>query len=215
MGQGSSIRQRGWAAVLIVLAVLVVDQVIKIWVKTHLCLGETAIEWEAYGIVWFKMTFLENNGAAGSLNLFGNKILLTLFRFAAIVAISYYMWLLTRKKETVRWGYFICIALVLAGATGNLIDCMFYGLCFTDSPRFPQVVAEYVGFGGFGHYAGFLEGKVVDMFELPFTFVWNIADAAITIGVILLLLFYRKELSELSFSTSKKSKTPEEIAHEA
>ena len=98
MGQGSSIRQRGWAAVLIVLAVLVVDQVIKIWVKTHLCLGETAIEWEAYGIVWFKMTFLENNGAAGSLNLFGNKILLTLFRFAAIVAISYYMWLLTRKK---------------------------------------------------------------------------------------------------------------------
>lgn len=216
MGQHSSIKRRGWVAAGIVLAVLVIDQVIKIWVKTHMYIGETAIEWDAFGITWFKMTFLENNGAAGNLNLFGSKILLTLFRFLAIIVMGYYMWLLTKKKELVRWGYYICLALILAGAAGNLIDCMFYGLCFSASPEYTTVVADYVGWGGAGHYAGFLEGMVVDMFRMPFTFVWNIADAAITIGVILLLLFYRKELSELSFGRSKMtSETSEEIAHEA
>jgi signal peptidase II len=76
---------------------------------------------------------------------------------------------------------------------------MFYGLCFTSS--IGGTVAQYVGFAGDNHYAGFLEGRVVDMFEMPFTFVWNIADAAITIGVIMLLLLYRKDLGKISLKS--------------
>lgn len=164
-----------------------------------MAIGETAIQLDAFGIEWFRMTFLENEGAAGGLKLFGSKIFLSLFRIVAILVVGYYMWLLTLKKEPVRWGYYICLAMVFAGAAGNLIDCMFYGLCFSASG---VGIANYVGFAGEGHYAGFLEGRVVDMFELPFTFVWNIADAAITCGVILILLFYRKEISQISFRRS-------------
>lgn len=190
---------QGRLAMLLIIVILLLDQVVKIWVKTHMYYGETVIQLDAFGIEWFKMTFLENNGAAGGLEIFGSKIFLSIFRIVAIIVVGYYMWLLTLKKEQVRWGYYICLALVFAGAAGNLIDCMFYGLCFSVSPIHTSIVADYVGFAGEGHYAGFLEGKVVDMFELPFTFIWNIADAAITCGVILVLLFYRKEISQISF----------------
>ncbi|MBR1447180.1 MAG: signal peptidase II [Prevotella sp.] len=183
-------------AVLLIIAILLVDQIVKIWVKTHLAIGDVAFQVSAFDIDWLTMTFLENNGAAGGLQLFGSKIFLSLFRLVAIVFVGYYIWLLSTKKEPVRWGYYICMAMIFAGAAGNLIDCMFYGLCFSASGG--DVVAQYVGFAGEGHYAGFLEGRVVDMFEMPFTFVWNIADAAITIGVIVLLLFYRKEMGQIS-----------------
>ena len=142
---------------------------------------------------WFYITFIENMGMAFGMQL-GSKILLSLFRVVAIAVLGYYIWLEVKKQA--RWGYIVCLSMVLAGAAGNLIDCMFYGLCFSASTG--DTIANYVGFAGEGHYAGFLEGKVVDMFEMPFTFVWNIADAAITIGVILLLLFYRKEMSQIS-----------------
>lgn len=183
-------------AVLLVIVILLIDQIVKVWVKTHMSPGDIEFQVNAFGIDWLTMTFLENNGAAGGLQIFGSKMFLSLFRLVAIVFVGYYIWLLTTKKESVRWGYFFCMAMIFAGAAGNLIDCMFYGLCFSASSS--DVIANYVGFAGEGHYAGFLEGKVVDMFEMPFTFVWNIADAAITIGVILLLLFYRKEMSQIS-----------------
>lgn len=183
-------------AVLLIIAILLIDQVVKIWVKTHMAPGDIEFQVNAFDVNWLTMTFLENNGAAGGIQIFGSKIFLSLFRLLAIIFVGYYIWLLTNKKEPVRWGYFICMALIFAGAAGNLIDCMFYGLCFSVSTG--DTIANYVGFAGEGHYAGFLEGKVVDMFEMPFTFVWNIADAAITIGVILLLLFYRKEMSQIS-----------------
>lgn len=183
-------------AVLLIIAILLIDQVVKIWVKTHMASGDIEFQVNAFDINWLTMTFLENNGAAGGIQIFGNKIFLSLFRLLAIIFVGYYIWLLTTKKESVRWGYFICMAMIFAGATGNLIDCMFYGLCF--SPSSGDVIANYVGFAGEGHYAGFLEGKVVDMFAMPFTFVWNIADAAITVGVIILLLFYRKEMGQIS-----------------
>jgi len=183
-------------AVLLIIAILLIDQVVKIWVKTHMAPGDIEFQVNAFDVNWLTMTFLENNGAAGGIQIFGNKIFLSLFRLLAIIFVGYYIWLLTTKKESVRWGYFICMAMIFAGAAGNLIDCMFYGLCFSASSG--DVIANYVGFAGEGHYAGFLEGKVVDMFEMPFTFVWNIADAAITIGVIILLLFYRKEMSQIS-----------------
>ena len=214
MGQISSIKRRGWVAACIVLVILLIDQVVKIWVKTHMFIGETAIQWDAFGIVWFRMTFLENNGAAGGLNLLGSKMFLSLFRIVAVGFLGWYM--ANVIKKNVRWGYIVCLAMIMAGAAGNIIDGMFYGLCFSASPENSFDVANFVGFGGAGHYAGFLEGMVVDMFKLPFTFIWNVADAAITLGVILLLLCYRKELGELSLSGTKKaSETSEEKAHEA
>ena len=188
----------GKVAVVIIAAILLFDQLVKCWVKTHMSIGETAFEWNALGVTWFRMTFLENNGAAGGLQLFGSKLFLSVFRLIAIVLVGYYMWLLTKRDQVSR-GFFFSLALILAGAAGNLIDCMFYGLCFTSS--IGGTVAQYVGFAGDNHYAGFLEGRVVDMFEMPFTFVWNIADAAITIGVIMLLLLYRKDLGKISLKS--------------
>jgi signal peptidase II len=187
-------------AILLIVAILLIDQIVKIWVKTHLAIGDNAFVFEGFGIEWLRMTFLENNGAAGGLQLFGSKLFLSVFRMVAIVVVGYYMWLLS-GRENVRKGFFFCLALIFAGAAGNLIDCMFYGLCFTMSGG--DMVAHYVGFAGEGHYAGFLEGRVVDMFEMPFTFVWNIADAAITIAVILLLLFYRKEMGQITWRSEK------------
>ncbi len=185
----------GMMAMIVVAIILLVDQIVKIWVKTHMSIGETVCEWTAFDITWFRMTFIENNGAAGGMQLFGSKVFLTLFRLVAIVFVGYYMWILTKKEEISR-GFYLSLALILAGAAGNLIDSLFYGLCFTTSTYYD--VSQFVGLAGEGHYAGFLEGRVVDMFELPFTFIWNIADAAITIGVALLILVYRKDLSLLS-----------------
>lgn len=185
----------GMMAMIVIAIILLVDQIVKIWVKTHMSIGETVCEWTAFDITWFRMTFIENNGAAGGMQLFGSKVFLTLFRLVAIGFVGYYMWILTKKEEISR-GFYLSLALILAGAAGNLIDSLFYGLCFTTSTYYD--VSQFVGLAGEGHYAGFLEGRVVDMFELPFTFIWNIADAAITIGVALLILVYRKDLSLLS-----------------
>lgn len=185
----------GMMAMIVIAIILLVDQIVKIWVKTHMSIGETVCEWTAFDITWFRMTFIENNGAAGGMQLFGSKVFLTLFRLVAIGFVGYYMWILTKKEEISR-GFYLSLALILAGAAGNLIDSLLYGLCFTTSTYYD--VSQFVGLAGEGHYAGFLEGRVVDMFELPFTFIWNIADAAITIGVALLILVYRKDLSLLS-----------------
>lgn len=160
---------------------------------------------------WFYISFIENNGMAWGMQL-GPKILLSLFRVIAISFLTYYIWLESKKNS--RWGYIACLSMVLAGAAGNLIDCMFYGLGFDAST--PGHVSQWVGLGN--GYAGFLTGKVVDMFWFPlidttlpswvpfwggerFTFfdpVFNFADACISVSVVLLLLFYRKELSKIS-----------------
>ena len=160
---------------------------------------------------WFYITFIENMGMAFGMQI-GSKILLSLFRMVAIAVLSYYIWQQIRKN--VRIGYLVCLAMILAGAAGNLIDCMFYGLCFTSSSEF--YTSYLVPFGS--GYAPFLMGKVVDMFYFPlietdwpqwmpfvggdhfvfFSPVFNFADASISVGVVLLLLFYRKEISEIS-----------------
>ena len=207
------IAQRGWLAVIIVLAILIVDQVIKIWVKTHMTLHE-----QIEILSWFRIVFIENNGMAYGMEL-GSKLALSLFRIAAISVLGYYI--AGRVRRMARWGYIVCLSMVLAGALGNLIDSMFYGLVFNGSSEY------YVSyFVPFGHgYAPFLMGKVVDMFYFPlivttwpqwipfvggspfvfFSPVFNFADSAISVGVVLLLLFYRKEISEISF-TGKKQK---------
>lgn len=168
---------------------------------------------------WFYITFIENMGMAFGMQL-GSKIVLSLFRVCAIAALTYYIWLEVRRKA--RTGYIVCLAMVLAGATGNLIDCLFYGLVFNESS--PFYVSYFVPFGT--GYAPFLMGKVVDMFYFPlietewplwmpfvggehfvfFSPVFNFADSCISVSVVLLLLFYRKEIGRISFTQSDDRK---------
>lgn len=197
---------RGRMAVILIIAILLVDQVIKVLVKTNMALHESIRVTD-----WFYITFIENNGMAYGMQI-GSKLALSLFRVVAIGFLSYYIWLQARQKA--RWGYIVCLSMVLAGAAGNLIDCMFYGLGFETST--PLHVSQWVGMGN--GYAGFLMGKVVDMFYFPiiqttwpqwmpfwggeefifFSPVFNFADSSISVGVVVLLLFYRKELAKLS-----------------
>ena len=193
-------------AVILVAVILISDQIIKILVKTNMELHESIRVTN-----WFYISFIENNGMAWGMQI-GPKILLSLFRVVAIAFLSYYIWLEAKRKA--RWGYVVCLAMVLAGAAGNLIDCMFYGLGFEESTPFN--VSQWVGLGN--GYAPFLMGKVVDMFYFPiihttwpewmpfwggeefvfFSPVFNFADASISVGVVALLLFYRKELVKIS-----------------
>jgi signal peptidase II len=206
---------KGRLAVLIVVAILVIDQIIKIWVKTSMTLHESI-----HITDWFYITFIENMGMAFGMQL-GSKIILSLFRVVAISVLGYYIWLEVQKKA--RTGYIVCLAMVMAGAAGNLIDCMFYGLVFNNSSEF--YLSYFVPFGT--GYAPFLMGKVVDMFYFPlietewpqwmpfvggehfvfFSPVFNFADSSISVGVVLLLLFYREEISKISL---KREKVPTE-----
>ena len=182
-------------ACLIILLILVIDQVIKIEVKTNMSLHESR---EVTS--WFYILFIENNGMAFGIS-FINKILLTSFRLVAVIAIAYYLFRKIRKG--VRWTFLIVLSAFLAGAAGNLLDCMFYGLCFTES--LPGVVSQCVPFGE--GYSGFFTGKVVDMFYFPlihnsagevifFRPVFNLADSFITCAVAVLLIFYHRDLNE-------------------
>ena len=195
-------------ALLVVFAVLLIDQMIKVWVKTSMTLHESI-----HVTDWFYITFIENNGMAFGMQL-GSKIVLSLFRVIAISALGYYIWLEVKRKA--KTGYLVCLSLVLAGAAGNLIDCMFYGLVFNESS--PYYLSYFVPFGT--GYAPFLMGKVVDMFYFPlietewpmwmpfvggehfvfFSPVFNFADSCISVSVVWILLFYRQEISKMSFS---------------
>lgn len=193
-------------AVAIVVAILLFDQIIKIEVKTNMTLGEAKRVTD-----WFYIEFIENNGMAYGMK-FINKLVLSLFRLFAIGFIGYYLAKII-KKNVAPLGYIVLIAMVLAGAAGNLIDCLFYGLIFDAST--PFTVSQFVPFGE--GYSTFLHGKVVDMFYFPiiqttwpewvpyfggseyvfFSPVFNFADACISVGVVALLLFYRKQLEVL------------------
>lgn len=199
---------KAWMAVAIVVAILLIDQIIKIEVKTNMTLGEAKRVTD-----WFYIEFIENNGMAYGMK-FINKLVLSLFRLFAIGFIGYYLAKII-KKNMAPLGYIVLIAMVLAGAAGNLIDCLFYGLIFDAST--PFTVSQFVPFGE--GYSTFLHGKVVDMFYFPivqttwpewvpyfggseyvfFSPVFNFADACISVGVVALLLFYRKQL-EILFS---------------
>lgn len=197
---------KAWMAVAIVVAILLIDQIIKIEVKTNMTLGETKRVTD-----WFYIEFIENNGMAYGMK-FINKLVLSLFRLFAIGFIGYYLAKII-KKDVAPLGYIVLIAMVLAGAAGNLIDSLFYGLIFDAST--PFTVSQFVPFGE--GYSTFLHGKVVDMFYFPiiqttwpewvpyfggseyvfFSPVFNFADACISVGVVALLLFYRKQLEVL------------------
>ena len=205
--------KRGMLVTIIVVGVLLVDQLIKIWVKTNMTLHE-----QIEILSWFKIVFIENNGMAYGMEI-GSKLVLSLFRVVAISVLGYYM--VGQVKRQARWGYLVCLSMIFAGAVGNLLDSMFYGLVFNASSEF--YTSYFVPFGT--GYAPFLMGKVVDMFYFPlivttwpdwvpvvggnpyvfFSPIFNFADASISVGVVVLLLFYRKEISELSLKKTVKA----------
>lgn len=183
-------------SILLIFAILFVDQISKIYIKLNFNLGESV---EVFN--WFRIAFVENNGMAFGMEIFG-KLFLTLFRIAAVVGLSFYVRNLIRKE--VKTGYILTISMVLAGAAGNIIDSLFYGLIFSRSHEFGPIASIFPEGGG---YAGLFYGKVVDMLYFPivrndagqtifFSPVFNIADAAISVAVGLILVFYRKELNE-------------------
>ncbi len=201
----------------IIFFVLIIDQTIKIWIKTHMYLGE---HYKVTGS-WFYLHFVENPGMAFGIQLGDGelgKLALSLFRLVAVAGIGYYLW--TLFKKNVRPLLIVCVALIFAGALGNILDSVFYGKIFNTSDAWEQNVAQM--FPKEGGYAGFLHGQVVDMFYFPvisgtfpeklpfwggedfqfFRPVFNIADAAISIGVFLLILFQKrlfgKQLQKLS-----------------
>ena len=209
----------GKLAALIIVLVIAIDQAVKIWVKTHFYYGE-----EVVVTSWFRLLFIENNGMAFGMEL-GSKLLLTLFRIIASGAFIYYLWQLNKRTDVPK-GYVICIALITAGALGNVIDCVAYGLIF-NSPIPPQVAQLFPPGGG---YATLFNGKVVDMLYFPlcewnwpqwvpmiggnhFVFfqpIFNIADASLSVSVIVLILFYTRQLAN---ATGKNVATEEVTEH--
>jgi len=184
---------------IIVFLILFIDQLIKVYIKTHFYLGE---EIRVAGN-WFIIHFTENNGMAYGMEFGGEfgKLFLSVFRIVAVGGIGWYMWSLTRKNEDK--FFVICIALIFAGALGNIIDSVFYGVLFSDSG---YEAAQFLPQEG--GYSSLLHGRVVDMFYFPiiqghfpdwfpfwateefifFRPVFNFADASISIGVLLIIL---------------------------
>lgn len=198
---------------LLIILILLADQVLKFYIKTNYHIGEN------HSLIgnWSKLYFIENKGMAWGWEFGGNfgKIFLTLFRLFAVFFGVYYLRKITKEKH--HRGFVICVGLIFAGAVGNLIDSMFYGLIFTESPdigtMIPEgssAVAKLVSPGN--GYGTFLHGKVVDMFYFPifnaewpkwmpfvggekfefFSPVFNLADASISAGVITILVFQNR-----------------------
>lgn len=187
------------------LAAIVIDQAIKIWVKTSMYMHEM-IEITP----WFKILFTENRGMAFGMELM-DKLFLTSFR---IVAVAFLIYIIGKQiKQGIDYLFLICLSLILAGATGNIIDCLFYGMVFNNPPA--PIVAEFVPWGT--GYDTMFYGRVVDMFYFPlvewnwpdwlpfcggehfifFSPIFNFADACISCGVIAVLLFCRKQFQSI------------------
>jgi len=189
---------------LIVLAVLILDQVLKFWIKTHMTIGE---EIHVMGN-WFILHFTENEGMAFGITFGGQagKLMLSIFRIIAVVIIGFYIYRLHKRKA--HQGLIITFSLIMAGALGNILDSAIYGLIFSQS-TYHTVATLFPPEGGYG---SFLHGKVVDMLYFPvidtrlpewmpirggqqfifFRPVFNIADSAISTGVILLIIFQKR-----------------------
>jgi len=196
-------------SVLFIFLILFVDQVLKIWIKTHMTIGQ---EYHIFGN-WGIIHFIENNGMAFGMEMGGKtgKFILSLFRIVAISGIGFFLASLIKKKAYP--GLILAVSAIMAGAIGNMIDSAFYGMIFSES--FHQTAVMFPPEGG---YSSFLHGRVVDMFYFPiinthwpewspirpdesFVFfrpVFNIADSAITCGVISIILFQKKMFQDLS-----------------
>jgi signal peptidase II len=205
--------QKGWGAVMIIILLLVLDQALKIWIKTHMQLHE-----HIRITPWFYIYFTENPGMAFGIEIIG-KLFLTLFRIVVVFFFAYYLYKII--KDNYKFGYIVCIALIFAGAIGNIVDSVFYGVLFDHSTG---QIATFMPEGG--GYAGWLHGKVVDMFYFPlidtvlpewmpfcggqdfifFRPIFNLADSIICIGVFLLFVCFRHTLSK---SLSKEEEDAE------
>jgi len=187
-------------SVLLIFLILFIDQASKIYIKLHFALGDHV---SVFG--WFQIYFIENNGMAFGMELIG-KLFLTIFRIIAVGALGYYIHVLIKKQFST--GYILTISLVLAGAAGNILDSIFYGVLFNDS--YGQIASFLPDGGG---YSSLFYGRVVDMLYFPiirnsvgetlfFSPVFNIADSAISVAVVIILIFFRKELNN-SLETKK------------
>ncbi|MCM1107735.1 MAG: lipoprotein signal peptidase [Clostridium sp.] len=203
MGQHKSVCAKAILTTAIIVAVVVIDQMIKIAVKTGMYMHQKIRVTD-----WFYIFFTENRGMAFGMELIG-KLFLTSFRILVVAVILWYLVKLVRRS--VPMGFLVCLSLIVAGALGNIIDSVFYGLIFNNPPA--PFVAEFVPMG-MGYEQAFY-GRVVDMFYFPliesewpswmpvvggesfifFSPIFNFADAAISCGIVALLLFYHKRLS--------------------
>jgi len=205
MNEGMNVQKRKWVVFFIVLVVLIIDQAVKFWVKTNMTIGES------FGLFgdseWARIYFIENPGMAFGLEFGGRngKLFLSVFRIFAVSFLGYYI--LKLIKMPIRNGLLVCFALILAGAIGNIIDSAFYGKLFSVSNH--VMTADFLPENG--GYDTWLHGKVVDMLYFPmwrgvfpewfpfwggesflfFRPVFNIADAAISVGVFSIVLFHR------------------------
>jgi signal peptidase II len=196
-------------SILFIILILVVDQILKIWVKTHMQIGD---EIHLFGN-WGMLHFIENNGMAFGMEMGGKpgKLILSVFRIIAIFGIGWFLLSIIKKKANL--GLVLAVSAILAGAIGNLIDSAFYGMIFSESFTHPAVL-----FPPGGGYSSFLHGRVVDMFYFPiikthwpdwspfhpgesfifFRPVFNIADSAITCGVFAIVIFQKKMFKNLN-----------------
>lgn len=212
-------------SLLIGLLVIIADQALKIWVKTHMYIGESSfLNWD-WSFSWFQLTFIENPGMAFGLKLEGEtgKYILSIFRIIAIIGLVIFIgWMIKKKQPTT--GFIICLSLITAGAIGNLLDSMFYGLLFGPSGYSANQIAEFMPADG--GYAPFLQGKVVDMLFFPiidttlpewvpfkggdhfvfFSPIFNIADSAVTVGTFAMILFHKRIFPNDTTQESVESK---------
>ena len=220
------------AAILIIIIVFIIvfDQILKIWVKTNMYIGE---DFSVFGN-WFLIHFVENPGMAFGWELGGKtgKMILSIFRLAAIGVFIWYITELIKQKAPL--GFVICVGMVLAGAIGNMIDCAIYGLIFDSGTTYNPESGRYFSYPGVSQfsregYAPFLHGCVVDMLSFPiirgtypewfpykagdpflfFRPVFNIADAAVTTGVFSILIFHWKYLKTVGRKNSEVSEVSE------
>jgi signal peptidase II len=207
--------KKGFWAIAVVVIILAADQIFKIWVKTHLLLPARDSSNDIHIANWFLIRFVENNGMAMGIEVTG-KLFLTLFRIIASFFIAYYLYILVKKDY--KLSYIVFVSLIFAGAVGNIVDSIFYGVIFSESTS-AHVAILFPPEGGYGTW---LHGKVVDMFYFPlfrfrwpswipwlggsefefFRYIFNIADSSISVGIVVLLLFFRKTFS-LSFEKKK------------
>ena len=214
-------------AILIIALIIIADQTLKIWIKTHYTFGEVM---RIGGFNWAKLYFIENKGMAWGWEFGGDwgKMILTLFRLAAVIFGTWYLGKIV--KQQYHKGFIICASLIYAGALGNLLDSMFYGLIFEES-TYAHVAKIFPPHG----YAGFLHGRVVDMLYFPmvdsqfpkwfpvfggekfefFSPIFNIADASISAGVITLFVFqkrfFRKHKKEEAITAETSAEVSDKV----